>query len=134
MTNEEKKICYKYASRDKDGDVHCSECPLIVDKDTMTCKRDIELANKEKVTMYMSPKEAMSWLKNIKDAFHGNCTTDTMVPISRCDVEAITVAINTILQRDAALTIMNSWLCDDSKDDKQVILDVYKILGETLYE
>ena len=34
MTNKEKKICEKYSSHDKDGYVHCFECPLRITKET----------------------------------------------------------------------------------------------------
>ena len=44
----------------------------------------------------MDNKEAIVWLKGIKDNFHGNCTTDTLVPISRCDVQALNLAIKAL--------------------------------------
>lgn len=44
----------------------------------------------------MDSKSAITWLNDIKNAFHGNCTTDTLVPISRCHVEALEYAINSI--------------------------------------
>lgn len=50
----------------------------------------------------MTNKEAIIWLTGIKGAFHGNCTTDTLVPISRCDVQALELAIRA-LERDGWL-------------------------------
>lgn len=44
----------------------------------------------------MNNKEAIVWLKNIIDTFNGNCTTDTLVPISRCDVKALDLAIKAL--------------------------------------
>ena len=39
LTNEEKAICKKYRKRDKDGKVHCSDCPLVISKKDRLCKR-----------------------------------------------------------------------------------------------
>lgn len=30
LTKEEQEICKKYSARDKDGYVHCAECPLSI--------------------------------------------------------------------------------------------------------
>ena len=41
LTTEEKKICKSYSARDKDGFVHCHDCPLAIDKKSALCKRTI---------------------------------------------------------------------------------------------
>jgi hypothetical protein len=41
LTKEEKEICKEYSARDKDGFVHCRECPLAIDKRSALCKRTI---------------------------------------------------------------------------------------------
>lgn len=38
LTKEQAKICRKYSTRDKDGLVHCKECPLVIDRDGHTCR------------------------------------------------------------------------------------------------
>ena len=40
MTKEEKAICRKYSKRDEHNKVHCFECPLVIDKKAMVCKRN----------------------------------------------------------------------------------------------
>lgn len=44
----------------------------------------------------MTNREAIIWLRGIKEQFTGNCTTDTLVPISRCDIQAIDLAIKAL--------------------------------------
>ena len=39
MTEEEKAICRKYSKRDESGKVHCSDCPLVIDKECCVCKK-----------------------------------------------------------------------------------------------
>lgn len=39
LTAEEKEICAKYRKRDKDGYVHCNECPLVINRRDALCKR-----------------------------------------------------------------------------------------------
>ena len=50
----------------------------------------------------MTNKEAIIWLSGIREQFTGNCTTDTLVPISRCDIQAIDLAIKA-LERDGTI-------------------------------
>ena len=38
LTKTEQKICDKYRQRDNEGRVHCSECPLMMDEQTLICK------------------------------------------------------------------------------------------------
>lgn len=38
LTEEEQKICDHYSERDEQGIVHCSECPLVIDKHECICK------------------------------------------------------------------------------------------------
>ncbi len=38
LTEKQKRICEKYSARDKDGFVHCKECPLVVDHYSFTCR------------------------------------------------------------------------------------------------
>ena len=45
----------------------------------------------------MTNREASIWLCGIKEQFTGNCTTDTLVPISRCDIQAIDLAIEALV-------------------------------------
>lgn len=47
----------------------------------------------------MTNKEAIIWLRGIREQFAGNCTTDTLVPISRCDIQAIDLAIKALEER-----------------------------------
>ena len=41
LNREEIEICKKYSARDDMYRVHCSECPLVIDHETLTCKRNI---------------------------------------------------------------------------------------------
>ena len=41
LNREEIEICKKYSARDEMYRVHCSECPLVIDHETLTCKRNI---------------------------------------------------------------------------------------------
>ena len=38
LTERQKRICEKYSVRDKDGLVHCKECPLAIDHYAHTCR------------------------------------------------------------------------------------------------
>lgn len=38
LTKEEEKICRQYGEPDADGKVHCSECPLVIDRRYCLCK------------------------------------------------------------------------------------------------
>ena len=38
LTEEEQKICRQYSERDEQGNVHCFECPLVIDKRECICK------------------------------------------------------------------------------------------------
>lgn len=44
----------------------------------------------------MRTEDAISSLKCIKNSFTGDCTTNTLVPISRVDVEALSMAIKSL--------------------------------------
>jgi hypothetical protein len=52
ITNEkDRKICEKYSTRDKDGYIHCSECPLVKgnpQKYDFRCKANSTYNNKTK--------------------------------------------------------------------------------------
>lgn len=37
-TDRQKATCAKYSKRDENGRVHCSECPLVIDRDERTCR------------------------------------------------------------------------------------------------
>ena len=37
-TERQKDICRKYSARDKDGYVHCNDCPLVVDRKYHMCR------------------------------------------------------------------------------------------------
>lgn len=41
LTTKEMEICKKYSMRDKEGYVHCRECPLAVDVRYSLCKANI---------------------------------------------------------------------------------------------
>ena len=41
LTSEEQKICKKYGKRDKDGKVHCFECPLAINRRLCICKANL---------------------------------------------------------------------------------------------
>lgn len=41
LTKKEKKICNKYRKRDKEGFVHCRECPFAVDIPYSLCKANL---------------------------------------------------------------------------------------------
>lgn len=38
LTETEQKICDQYGEPDADGKVHCSECPLVIDRRYCLCK------------------------------------------------------------------------------------------------
>lgn len=40
LSKEEKEICRKYSKRDMNGLVHCKECPLVINKRLMMCKKN----------------------------------------------------------------------------------------------
>lgn len=44
----------------------------------------------------MRTEDAISSLKFIKNSFTGDCTTNTLVPISRVDIEALNIAIKSL--------------------------------------
>lgn len=44
----------------------------------------------------MTNKDAIIWLRGIREQFTGNCTTDTLVFISRCDIQALDLAIKAL--------------------------------------
>lgn len=37
-SERQKNICRKYSARDKDGFVHCNDCPLVVDRKYHMCR------------------------------------------------------------------------------------------------
>ena len=37
-SERQKNICRKYSARDKDGYVHCNDCPLVVDRKYHMCR------------------------------------------------------------------------------------------------
>ena len=37
-SERQKNICRKYSARDKDGFVHCNDCPLVVDRKYQMCR------------------------------------------------------------------------------------------------
>lgn len=41
LTPEEMDICRQYSKRDKEGYVHCFECPLALDTRHAVCKKNI---------------------------------------------------------------------------------------------
>ena len=41
LTKEENAICRQYGKRDKEGLVHCFECPLALDTRYGICKKNI---------------------------------------------------------------------------------------------
>lgn len=45
LTAEEKAICKEYGKRGEDGRVRCRECPLVIDRRDMVCKRNISKKN-----------------------------------------------------------------------------------------
>ena len=40
MTEKQEKICAQYSARDESGKVHCCDCPLVVDREMMMCKKN----------------------------------------------------------------------------------------------
>ena len=40
MTEKQGKICAQYSARDDSGKVHCCDCPLVVDREMMMCKKN----------------------------------------------------------------------------------------------
>ena len=47
MTDKEKAICKQYSKRDTNGKVHCSDCPLVIDKTACVCKKCNSAKQKE---------------------------------------------------------------------------------------
>ena len=41
LNAEEKKICKKYSKPDKDGIVHCKDCPLVISVTYCLCKKNV---------------------------------------------------------------------------------------------
>ena len=39
MIDKEKAICKQYSKRDKNGKVHCVDCPLVIDKNACVCNK-----------------------------------------------------------------------------------------------
>ena len=37
-TKEQRRTCAKYSAHDENGNVHCRECPLVVDLDGFMCR------------------------------------------------------------------------------------------------
>ena len=37
-SERQKNICRRYSARDKDGYVHCNDCPLVVDRKYHMCR------------------------------------------------------------------------------------------------
>ena len=40
MTEKQEKICAQYSAQDDSGKVHCCDCPLVVDREMMMCKKN----------------------------------------------------------------------------------------------
>lgn len=40
MTEKQKKICTQHSARDESGKVHCCDCPLVLDREMMMCRRN----------------------------------------------------------------------------------------------
>lgn len=47
LTPKEKEICKIYKARDKDGYVHCKECPLVIRPYDLICYANIDGRTKE---------------------------------------------------------------------------------------
>ena len=47
LTPEENEICKEYGARDKDGYVHCNECPLVIRPYDLICYANIDGRTKE---------------------------------------------------------------------------------------
>lgn len=47
LTPKEKEICKKHGARDKDGYVHCDECPLVIRPYDFICYANIDGRTKE---------------------------------------------------------------------------------------
>ena len=54
LSIKEKRICRKYSTIDREGFVHCRECPLVIDRRYALCKAT---ATKEEYKEYMKEKE-----------------------------------------------------------------------------
>ena len=63
MTEKQKKICTQHSARDESGKVHCCDCPLVVDREAMLCRRN---AAYNRITRRWEPKGDM------EDAYKGN--------------------------------------------------------------
>ena len=48
LSDKDKKICEKYSARDKNGFVHCRDCPLVVNKAKCLCKARTLFPSKRK--------------------------------------------------------------------------------------
>lgn len=44
LNKEEERICKKYSARDKEGYVHCHECPLKIPVRYPLCKKSVTAA------------------------------------------------------------------------------------------
>ena len=54
LTSEEMDICRQYSKRDKEGRVHCFECPLAFDTAFPICKKSV--SKKEYLEEYSDRK------------------------------------------------------------------------------
>lgn len=57
-TEKQKSICRKYSARDKDGYVHCNDCPLVIDRRYHMCRSNSHYDRKLKEWV---PDESDEW-------------------------------------------------------------------------
>lgn len=57
-SEKQMKICKKYSTRDKDGYVHCTDCPLVVDRKYYMCKANSHYDRKQKEWVFDDVAEA----------------------------------------------------------------------------
>ena len=69
MTPKEQAICAKYSARDKDGLVHCKECPLGIDDNWAMCKANSHYDRHKREWVFNTPKNCSTckWLVPFSD-------------------------------------------------------------------
>lgn len=56
LTTEEWIVCREHSKKGKDGKIHCSDCPLVMDKWEATCKANCTKEEWEKYDAYQKHK------------------------------------------------------------------------------
>lgn len=67
MNDEERKICLQYGTKDATGNIHCAECPLVIDKEQRICKANVRHFIQENERTIAKLKERIEYLQSFED-------------------------------------------------------------------